>query len=116
MDKPITLSVRDFLIRKLAVDIMIPEKVIEAVVVHQFSNALNAIPIHNSIEISGLGRFVLYKATLERHLKKLLRVEELSKEDITNEFLSMKKRKFAEVRHKGVLEDIEYIKSKLHED
>ena len=41
-DKPISLSVKDYLIRKLAVKMMTSEKTIEAVVNHQFQSAQQA--------------------------------------------------------------------------
>jgi nucleoid DNA-binding protein len=57
MDKPISLSVKDYLIRKMAVKMMVPEKTIDAVVAHQFSSANEAVSKHKSLEISGFGKF-----------------------------------------------------------
>ncbi|MFN9901185.1 MAG: HU family DNA-binding protein, partial [bacterium] len=56
-DKPISLSVKDYLIRKMAVKMMVSEKTIEAVVNHQFQTAHDAIFQHKSLEISGFGKF-----------------------------------------------------------
>ena len=39
MDKPQSMSVRDYLVRTLAVKLMVPEKTIDAIVVHQFHEA-----------------------------------------------------------------------------
>ena len=57
MDKPISMSVKDYLIRTLAVKIMVSEKTIEAVVNHQFQSANEAMDLNNSVEISGFGKF-----------------------------------------------------------
>ena len=57
-DKPISLSVKDWIIRKMAVKLMMNEKTIEAVVNHQFQGANDARLRNNSLEISGFGRFV----------------------------------------------------------
>lgn len=57
MDKPISISVKDYLVRTLGVKIMVSEKVIEAIVNHQFQSANEAMDLHNSIEISGFGKF-----------------------------------------------------------
>ena len=43
MDKPISMSVKDYLIRTLAVKIMVSEKVIETIVNHQFQSANEAM-------------------------------------------------------------------------
>jgi len=57
MDKPISMSVKDFLVRTLAVKMMMNEKMIEAVINHQFQSANVAMDLNNSIYISGFGKF-----------------------------------------------------------
>ena len=57
MDKPISMSVKDFLIRTLAVKMMTSEKTIEAVVNHQFQSANEAMDLNSSVEIAGFGKF-----------------------------------------------------------
>jgi nucleoid DNA-binding protein len=57
MDKPISMSVKDYLIRTLAVKILTSEKTIEAVINHQFQSANEAMDLHNSIELSVFGKF-----------------------------------------------------------
>jgi len=56
-DKPASMSVREWLTKKLAVKIMIPENVIRQVVTHQFDSAYEALKVNNSLEISGFGKF-----------------------------------------------------------
>ena len=51
------MSVKDYLVRTLAVKILTSEKTIEAVINHQFQSANEAMDLHNSIEISGFGKF-----------------------------------------------------------
>jgi len=57
MDKPVSMSVKDFLVRKLAVKMLTSEKVIEAVINHQFQSANEAMDLNNSVEIAGFGKF-----------------------------------------------------------
>jgi nucleoid DNA-binding protein len=57
MDKPISMSVKDFLVRTLAVKILTSEKTIEAVINHQFQSANEAMDLNNSVELSGFGKF-----------------------------------------------------------
>lgn len=70
MDKPQSMSVKNFLIRKLSVEMMLPEKVIEAIVNHQFLKATDALENNSSIEFSGFGRFYFKKFTALRMLVK----------------------------------------------
>jgi nucleoid DNA-binding protein len=58
MDKPISMSVKDYLIRTLAVKMLTSEKTIEAVVNHQFQSANEALETNHSVEISGFGKFL----------------------------------------------------------
>jgi len=58
MDKPLSLSVKQFIIRKMAVYMAVPEKTIEAVVNHQFSTMLDQMATVESVELSGFGKFL----------------------------------------------------------
>ena len=60
-DKPQSLSVKNFLIRKMSTAMNIPEKTITTVIDHQFTSLIESFPLHNSCEISGFGKFVFHK-------------------------------------------------------
>jgi len=75
-DKPISMSIKDFLIRKLAISLLTEEKVIEAVVNHQFTSALNATQTCKEIEISGFGKmFFNDKKAASKYEKQLQKME-----------------------------------------
>lgn len=57
MDKPVSMSVKDYLIRTLAVKMLTSEKTIETVINHQFQSANEALDLNNSVEIAGFGKF-----------------------------------------------------------
>lgn len=88
MDKPISLSVKDYLIRKLAPKLMTSEKTIEAVVNHQFQSANEAMHSNKTVEISGFGKFLfndgkaLRKMDTYKNIEKAL-LNTLSKPDLT---------------------------------
>jgi len=116
MERPTTLTIKQFLIRKLAVDIMVPESIIESVITHQFSSALNALPTNNSIEISGFGKFV-FKLKIAQ--KKLIRyTEQLAyyNAQLEDENLSATKRRGVLLRIETVQKNIKDLKPKLNED
>lgn len=69
MDKPITLSMRDYLVRKMAVKLMIPEKTIDAVIVHQFQSANTALATNDSVELSGFGKLLFNRKKAIKQLQ-----------------------------------------------
>lgn len=74
MDKPISTSVRDYLIKKMSVRMNIPSKIIEAIVAHQMEGINKAIQSDNkfSVEISGFGKWVFnHKKALKKFEKNL---------------------------------------------
>jgi len=71
-DKPISLSVKDYLIRKMAVKLMTPEKTIDAVIMHQFQSANEATSQHKSVEISGFGKFFFNDKKAHKTMEKFL--------------------------------------------
>jgi nucleoid DNA-binding protein len=79
MDKPISMSVKDFLIRTLAVKMLTSEKTIEAVVNHQFQSANEAMDLNNSVEIAGFGKFFF------NNKKAIKRVEQLNAKKLAME-------------------------------
>lgn len=87
MDKPVNLSVKNFLIRKLSTDKVIPEKVIDAVVTHQFSTVVDALLKYKSVEISGWGKFVFNQRRADKMkevmTKNKLELEQLIQTDLT---------------------------------
>lgn len=64
-------------IRKMAVDMAIPEKVIEQVITHSFKRAREAFHENSSIEISGFGKFLVSQDRLKAQKYKY--VSELKK-------------------------------------
>lgn len=71
MDKPISMSVKDYLVRTLAVKMMVSEKLIETVINHQFQSANEAMDINNSLEISGFGKFYFNEKKAKKRLQLL---------------------------------------------
>lgn len=75
MDKPRHLSMKDYLVRTLAVKLRIPEKTLDAVISHQFNSANEAMLTNNSIEISGFGKLLFNKKKAEKKMVDLLRIK-----------------------------------------
>lgn len=114
MDKPISMSVKDFLIRKLSVQLMTSEKTIEAVINHQFQSANLALQDNETIEISGFGKFYFNKKKANKKMEKMLSKAALFEKQTNDSSLSEQKRTSAGNKLANTLLGIENLKPKLH--
>jgi nucleoid DNA-binding protein len=73
MNKPQSMSHKDFLIRTLAVKLSVNEKMIEAIINHQFQSANEAMDLNHSVEISGFGKFMLNVKKAHRKMANLIK-------------------------------------------
>ena len=84
MDKPRSLSMKDYLVRILAVKMMVPEKTLDAVISHQFQSANEAMLTNKSIEISGFGKFFFNQKKAEKKMLTLIAMKEALEKKIQN--------------------------------
>lgn len=114
-NKPLSLSVKDYIIRKMAVKLMMNEKVIEAVVNHQFQGANEALARHKSLEISGFGRFVFNE---KKAIKMMAKFE--SQKALFEKWVEdperQNKRASNEAKLQVALENIKDLKPKMYEN
>lgn len=114
MDKPQSLSVKDYLIRKMAVNLMVPEKTIEAVISHQFNEANLAMRTNDSVEISGFGKFLFNKKKAIKKMEKLFSKKKWFENSLNTE-LTEKQRNRAITILESVNYSIEFLKPKLYD-
>jgi len=57
MNKPSSMSIKEYLVRLQAMSSLRSESVINSVITHQFQSANDAMKTNNSVEISGFGKF-----------------------------------------------------------
>jgi nucleoid DNA-binding protein len=112
MDKPISMSVKDYLVRTLAVKMMISEKMIETVINHQFQSANEAMDTNNSIEISGFGKFYFNEKKAKKRLEDLTRKKNLMLEFIASAETSEQKKRSSQVTLEKTEALINLLKSK----
>lgn len=110
MDKPISMSVKDYLVRTLAVKLMVSEKTIETVVNHQFQSANEAMDLNNSIEISGFGKLFFNVKKAGKKVEKL-QAKKAAMERIINDVnTSEQKRKSSIVTLEKTIVQINQLK------
>ena len=115
INKPMSMSVKEYLIRTLAVKLTVNEKMIEAVVKHQFQSAHSALDINKSVEISGFGKFVFNTKKGKKKVEKLKIKIDAMKRIIDNEKCTQEARRKAEVVYGNTLEQLNLLKQAVDE-
>lgn len=113
MDKPISMSVKDYLIRTLAVKMMVSEKTIETVVNHQFQSANEALDLNNSLEISGFGKFYFNEKKAKKKLSALYAKKAAMERFIADESLPEQRRRRSKVTLEKTEALINLLKTKV---
>ena len=116
MDKPISMSVKDYLVRTLAVKILTSEKVIEAVVNHQFQSANEAMDLNDSVEIAGFGKLFFNNKKAIKKLEKLNIKKEFVERVINDVNTSEQRKRSATVTLEKTVIQINQLKGRTHED
>ncbi len=115
MDKPVSLSVKDWLIRNMSVEMNTSEKVICAVIDHEFSSAREALATCNSIEFSGFGKFYF---NIKKAHKKAARQQEMKQNIeklINNPDTSPQKRASLHYKLEKLMSDMKILQTKIGE-
>lgn len=96
-------------------DKIIPEAIMLAVVNHQFESTVRALPLNNSVEISGFGKFVFNE---KRGAKQLSQYEALLSKytDSLNDELAPHERRNLQMRITTTLANIKALKPKIKND
>jgi nucleoid DNA-binding protein len=115
MKKPQSMSIKEWIIKKMAISMVVPEKVIDAVVVHQFDSANDALNVHDSVEISGFGKFYFNKKKAQAQYDKYVRIKQSYENLLADDSLTDKKRHSTEQKLISVSNDIKILKPKIDE-
>lgn len=116
MDKPISMSVKDYLIRTLAVKMMVNEKTVEAVVNHQFQSANEAMDTNNSIEISGFGKFYFNNKKALKKIEALTAKKGAMEKILADDTITEQRRRAATITLEQTIKSIASLKARTNED
>ena len=116
MDKPISLSVKNFIIRNMSVKMMVQERLIETVVNHQFESAYVALesPGYESMEFSGFGKLLFNRKKALKKLAKQKSQIEMFEHLLLTE-LSPIRRRNMEMKLSSAKKNLEHLKKKVNE-
>jgi nucleoid DNA-binding protein len=115
MDKPKSLSLKDFIIRKMSIKMNMPEKILDSVISHQFQSANNALYTANSIEIAGFGKFLFNQKKAEKHFQRMLEQKGVLEATLANENVSEQKKHSARLKLDSLLKAIDILKPKIND-
>lgn len=115
MDKPVTLSVKEWLIRNMSVKSNVPERIIESVINHQMNSAYDALTHCDSLEFSGFGKFYFNRKKAKYRMEKFMSQKEAFERIIMDETVSPQKRHSAELKLLTALQNIDALKPKMNE-
>lgn len=88
MEKPITMSIKEFIIRSMSTTLMIPEKTINAVIDHQFLGVSSAMKKHTiALKYLDLESFYLIQRKLKKRMEKFVSQKNLFEERMNDETL-----------------------------
>jgi len=115
MNKPTTMSVKEWIIKRMAISLVVSEKIIDSIITHQFDSANDALNLNDSIEISGFGKFYFNTKKAEKLFIKLNEMKQAYENTLNDPTITDKKRHSTELRMITVLADIKTLKPKIHE-
>ena len=114
--KPVSMSMKEWLIKKMAIKLVISEKTIEAVINHQYDSANVATKNNNSIEFSGFGKFVFNEKRAAKQMIKYNAQMVMYNSILQDETISEAVRRNTTMRIATVEGNIEALKPKLRND
>lgn len=115
MERPTTMPLKEFLIKKLALSSLIPESTIKAVIDFQCTEGFKATAEKNSIEFSGFGKLVFNRDKALKRMEMYVNAHALYVKELETD-LSPTKRRNYEKRLASVIKDMEFLRIKLRED
>jgi len=108
-----SMSVKDYLIRILAVKMMVSEKTIEKVINHQFQAANDAMQTNDSVEIAGFGKFYFNKTKAKKRVEDLKAKVKAVEKIVNNENTTEQKRKSAIITLENAKDSLNQLKARI---
>jgi len=115
MEKPLSMSVKEWIIKKMSINMVISERIIDQVINHQFDSANDALNTNDIVEISGFGKFLFNKKKALTQYNKLLQIKQSYENMLADPDITDKKRHSTKLRLDTALTDIKILKPKINE-
>lgn len=109
------VPIKDYITRKMTVELGIPEKIIKLIIDDAFTNAIKATKIYKSVEISGWGTFYFNDSRAKKLLEKFKSQIALFTDWLENKELSPTKRKNAEAKLLAAQNNFNILQPRINE-
>ena len=106
---------KEWIIKKMSINMVVSEKTIDAVVTHQFDSANDALNVNKSVEISGFGKFYFNNKKAITQYNKLLNIKRTYENALADENITDTKRNALELKMQIVESSIKTLKPKIDE-
>lgn len=114
MDKPVSISVKAWIIRNMSVRTMTQENIIETVVNHQFESALEAMNTCDSLEFSGFGKLFFNRKKAIKKLQKFKEQLECYNTILNEEQTTEAVKRNMKMRIDSLTKNFNYLNTKLN--
>ncbi len=115
MDKPFSMSAKDYLVKVVSVRMNIPSKTIEAIVDDQLKAANEAMVNTFSVELSGFGKFTFNHKKAQKKMEKQLSKKATFEKILLREGLTDTQKRSYQLKLDNTIKWIEGLKPKLDE-
>lgn len=114
MDKPLSMSVKEYLTKVMSLKMNIPSSTIDAIISHQFEEANKALVCNDSVEISGFGKFLFKRKKAIKKLEKAFSKKHMFENKLKEEGLSETKINSLNNKLTQTVKDLIILSNKLN--
>jgi len=112
--KPASMTLKEYLQKRLSVSLVVPERIIDSVITHQFDSANDALNTNKSIEISGFGKFYFNEKRAVKLMDKYLSQKEVFTRILLDETISPQRKRGMEMKLEQNAVNIKMLKPKIN--
>lgn len=116
MEKPVSLSVKEWIIRNMSVKMGVSERIIELVINNQFEGAIKAMNTCDTLEFAGFGKFYFNRKKAEKKLQRMILLKEELTIASTDVSLTAQKRHTAALKLITITKVVEDLTLKVYEN
>jgi hypothetical protein len=114
MNKPTSMSIKEWIIKRMSIRLVVSEKIIDQVITHQFDSANDALNVNKSVEISGFGTFNFNQKKALTQYNKLLAIEKAYNNMLLDEKITEVKRNAVTLKLQIIAVSIKTLKPKIN--
>lgn len=112
--KPASMTNREWFIKNIAVNNNVAEKIVLAIINHQFQSLSTSMQTCDTLEVSGFGKFIFNRSKAIKKLASLEHTKATYIETLSNPETTALRHKNAQVRFEHIEGSIANLKNKIY--